>query len=158
MGKMPVKKKADDIVWESCRCGCGGMETLYRGRYFWKYWGMGHGHDLYSEHNRSGFHVGAHRFRNLTALEEAIRKEYRKYPKMEALPWRRGDQPYTDQLTVHLKKIQFFVKVDNALWRRVSLSSVHNRTWRQHGFLRMPELDAAVRKIARRMRQDIPRD
>ncbi len=142
----------DTVVWKSCNCGCCGMETVYKGRYFWKGHTVG-GHYLFSKHAGWGYHVGEFRYSSKAKADQGVRDNYKFYARISKLTWHLCPCGRCSRMTVCFRHLRFWAKWDSFL-RRVNLFRTHQgRGVRGHYTRAM--IDTAVREIARKQRREL---
>jgi hypothetical protein len=148
MTKMVAKRHSTSITWHACHCGCGGMETVYRGRYFWKGQYEGRGtHYLFTTHTGNmGHHVGDFKYESLTELNAGVRKHYREYNKMPRLKWH-ACPCGKKHMTLHFRNQQYFGRW-NGFYRRVELLKGHSHQ-NVLGRFRVRDVENEVRRRAR---------
>ena len=145
---MPKQAQQDEVKWEYCHCGCGGDETVYKGRQFWLSQIAGSGdYFLFHGHGYQGFHVGDHRFKSVCVANQAVRENYMKYPRMKPLNWHPCScgQGFLHDTVCH-KGIRFKMKWDG-FRRRCVLFTGHSK--KVHGYYKPKVLDELIRRMAR---------
>ena len=150
-GRSLMTKPSERVRWHYCHCGCGGQETVYRGRYFFAGMYETPPYYLFSEHSgKRGFHVGLFSYKNLQALNQGVQENYLQYPRQPKLSWHLCPCGECTRATLCIKGMRFWGKW-NAFRRRFELFKSH-KGLRIYGRYRSSEVDEVVRAIARRPR------